>query len=93
MGYCARVPLPNNVTISILFSVLINNTIGIFSAFFTLQITLKKFSLTALPSGSTYGVCIEEPNPQYVQGDTVIARHGLILNSSSLLSKSGQRLR
>ena len=41
-----------------------------------LQITLKKISLTALPSdgGASYGACIEEPDAQYAQGDTVVAR-------------------
>ena len=42
------------------------------------QITLKKISLTALPSNGDYGTCIEEPDAQYVQGETVIARHELI---------------
>ena len=43
-----------------------------------LQITLKKISLTALPPNGVYGMCIEEPDAQYAQGDTVVTRHELI---------------
>ena len=46
--------------------------------YFLLQITLKKFSLTALPSNGVYGMCIDEPDAQYVQGDTVVTRHEFI---------------
>ena len=48
--------------------------IAFLSNFLILQITLKKISLTALPSGASYGACIEEPDAQYSQGDTVVAR-------------------